>query len=369
MKKRALILAGIPWNTTIQRHHNFAFFLESLGYEVFFIESIPSSKFTIKKLIERIKKVNLSKENKPKVNASKINIQSERFINPMAGIFWTINKFQVKKLVNTIGNEFDVVINYLPINTTNYILESIKSDNIIYDCVRDFENWGGYPKNISDYEKKVILKSNVVTTDSYYLTNKIKNRYKDKKCVQILPTIDEKQIAVLRKGKVKDKIKNILYFGTVGSHLDIDIFDQLIQDGYNIHIIGEIYPGLKLNEGVIHHGFVSDLEMLAKKIVEHADAIIIPYKGNMDGVIPAKLMQCIATGLPIFINRFYDSEVLEKYLYVYKNYTELEDKIKGYSKDKHNEIKKDMITFSVENREELQFEKLRLVINRSLGDV
>lgn len=358
--KKALILSGIPWNTTIQRHHKMAFFLSDLNYEVYFIESIPSSKFTLKKLYQKIsRKFNKSNNTNKNVSNKSINIVNKRFINPMKGLFWISNKYQADNLLRKIGNDFDVVINYLPINTTLYISEHINVKKYIYDCVRDFSNWGGYPEDILQLEKKVANMSDLILVDSYYLLNKMKNNYPKRDVLQILPTVDETLISTLKKSEISKNIRNILYFGAVGDHIDVNILNKLSIQGYNIHIIGEVYPGIKLNQNINYHGFVNDLNELAKLIVQNSDAIIIPYKGNMDGVIPAKLMQCIATGLPVFINKFYDSDILKHYLYVYKDYSNLLYKIENFNITSHDKIRNEMMKFLKENSEENQFLRLQ----------
>ncbi len=286
-----------------------------------------------------------------------------KFVNPMNGLFWLINKHKSNRLISNIGDEFDLVVNYLPVNTTYYIIDNLKAKKNIYDCVRDFENWGGYPKNINDIEGKIVWKSDIILTDSFYLTNKMKERYPYKEVLQVLPTISKEQEAIISNSKVKEKIVNILYFGTIGDHVDVEILNMLAEDGYQIHVIGEIYSGIKLNGKIIMHGFVNDSNLLAEMIVNYADAVIIPYRGNMNGVIPAKLMQCIATGLPIFISKFYDSVVMKKLLYVYDNYNDLKYLIENYNKENHLIIKNKMVEFNKNNSEEFQFGKLTLMLN------
>lgn len=358
--KKVLILSGIPWNTTIQRHHKMAFFLRDLGYEVFFIESIPSSKFTFKKLYQKVsRKFDKSNNTNKNISNQNIHILNKTFINPMKGLFWEINKYQANKLMREIGKDFDIIINYLPVNTTLYISKNTNTKKYIYDCVRDFSNWGGYPDDILIIEDKIVNISDLILVDSYYLLNKFKKNYPKIEILQILPTVNKELIHVLEKSEINKKIQNILYFGAVGDHIDIKILNELAKEGYTVHIVGEIYPGIKLNENIIYHGFVNDLKELAGVIVENSDSIIIPYKGNMDGVIPAKLMQCMATGLPIFINEFYDANILRDYLYVYENYSNLIYKIKNFNFTSHMETRKKMWSFLEENSEENQYLKLK----------
>lgn len=355
MKKKVLILAGIPWETTIQRHHQIASFFYKMGYEVFFVEKIPSSKFSFKKAINRINRKKIIKAEFER--NMEINVINPKFINPMNGVFFLYNKMKIKKLIKNIGNEFDIVINYLPVNTTYEILKLVNAPIVVYDCVRDFQNWGEYPSNVANIEENIVNKADFILTDSYYLTNKIKKNY-NKNAFQILPMVDKNQIEILNQCKIKNKITNIIYFGAINNHIDCEILNNLAKDGYKVHIIGEIQNSYNFEQNVILHGFTNNLIHLSNLIVKYADAIIIPYKGNMDGVIPAKLMQCFATGLPIYICKFYDSVKLEELLYLYTDYQHLKKLIQNFDINMHSIVSKKMLQFSKINSEELQFKKL-----------
>lgn len=341
---KALILSGIPWNTTLQRHHKISTWLKEMNYDVYFIEAIPSSKFSFKKVLLRLFKIFNKKTN---VNIEKnVKVFNGKFLTPDK-IFTKYNNKKINKLFEKIPKSYDIVVNYLPISTTYNILSNISYDFLIYDCVRDFENWGGYPSNVNYYENKIIEKSNIVLTDSFYLTNK-------KNGVQFLPSLTRKQYDVFKNNIKPDKIKNIVYFGQIDKHIDIDILKKL-SSNYNIHLIGN--SNIKLNFPYISHGFISDKEKLAIEISK-CDAIIIPYKGNMDGVIPAKLVESLASNLPVFISPFYDSEKLNKYCYVYHNYDELLDLIRNYKKEQ-KEYPEDII---LDNLEDIQYERFKKLI-------
>lgn len=332
MKKKVLILAGIPWDTTIQRHHNISWFLEENNYDVYFVEKIPSSNFSFKKLKSALKN---RANNKLEVPSKGVKRYKTSFFNPHKGILKKYNKVKTKKIIKEVGNDFDIVITYLPINTTFLFLNEIKYKFLIYDCVRDFTNWGGYSKDIAKIEEELSKKVDLILTDSYYLTNKYKN-YKYK-TVQILPTIDTESVNILTKAIIKKQIKKIVYFGAVGQHINYNIFNKLSTLDYEVHIIGNVDLDIqeKLSKKIVSHGFVNDLQELSRKIISIADAIIIPYKGDMNGVIPAKLMQCISTGLPIYINEFYDSLALDDLLYIYRDETELVKLLSQYSIGNH----------------------------------
>lgn len=342
--KKALILSGISWNTTLQRHHKIANWLKKMGYDVVFVESIPSSRITFRKVMSKLKSkfIKSSKIN----NKREVKIVNGKFLPP---VFYLniINNIKVKKMLKKTGKDYDIVVNYLPIYTTSKIIDNISYNKLIYDCVRDFENWGGYPKNIKKYENELMKKADIILTDSFYLTIK-------KNGIQFLPSLSEEQLKIFAKKKPVSKIKNIVYFGQIDVHIDLDILKR-ISESYDVHIIGN--SKVALNFKYKNHGFISDKIKLAKEIIKY-DAIIIPYKGNMDGVIPAKLIESLASNMPVFISSFYDSEQIKDYCYVYHTEEELLSLLKNY-----NQIsKKNVEKFVLSNTEESQYERFKEVL-------
>ena len=363
-KKRALILSGIKWNDTLQRHQSIAVTLTELGYVVYFVEGIISSSFSVKKLFNHFKC--LKTDNKELKNdvPQDINIISAKYVNPNSGIFRAINCRETNKVIDRIGETFDLVINYLPIYTTYDFLNKIKYEMLIYDCVRDFQNWGGYPKDIQKIESWLGEKADYIFTDSYYLTNKMIGKWGDK-VFQILPTIDNS----LCNEQQKDlsEIRDIGYVGTLGKHIDVCLLKKLVNRGYRFHLFGRVE--IPLDFEVANHGYYSDLKMLFAQVFQSVDAIIIPYKGNMDGVIPAKTMQCLASGLPVFISEFYDSRRLEQYMYVYKNDIDLMGKIANFNKEDFLAKRSRAIGFIQENTTGKLMDRLGEILNEHQSSV
>lgn len=324
--KKVLFLAGVYWDDPIQRYQQFAKYLEMCDCKVYFVEHIVSSNFTLRKFVDAIKVQKGKSRKKPNKKPGNLIVYNVNFVNPQRGAFDYINRKKVDALVRKIGTAFDVVINYLPISTTRYIVERLEYNLLIYDCVRNFSGWGGYPKNIQLEEKRLIQKANKIFTDSYYLTNQMKAKT-DKEVVQFLPIANEAWIKGCKKKKIR-KIKKVAYFGSVAKHIDQNAFKVLAAEGIEVHIWGNLLGKLDFN--YIYHGYQNNLEILAHQICATADALILPYAGSMDGVIPAKMLQCLATGLPVYISSFYDSRKLANYIYVYHNYSELVHKIRNF---------------------------------------
>lgn len=360
--KKALILSGIYWNDSFQRHQQFTLYLLKMGYEVYFIEHIISTKFSIKKFINIL--LNYKKDKKI-INNSKpknLHVLNMKFINPQNGFFKLINYIKVLKLLKIIEEKkFDLIINYLPINTTRFILEKVFTSKLVYDCVRDFENWDGcIKKNIKIEEKLLFEKSDIIFTDSYYLKEKLKKS--NKKIIQFLPVANDYWIRGCQRVKKVTQIRKIGYFGTIGKHIDTEILKKLKKDNYELHFWGIKEKGMKFQD-YVYHGYKDNLTELAEEIIENVDAIILPYNKLLKGVIPAKMLQALTTFLPVFMVEFYDSKKLKEYIYIYNNYIDLREQLKNFSEEdffiKKNKIK----DFLRDKNEEKQFKLFEESIN------
>lgn len=329
LHKSCLILSGIAWDDTYQRHQLISESFIKLGFEVTFIENIVSSAFSLKKLFYRLNTKNGTAIKRNNRDAN-LKVIPSGFVNPNGGIFALYNFSKERSLIHKIDNHYDVVIVYVPVRTTIELLSKIKYDLLIYDCVRDFENWGGYPKNLVKIENRIIKNSDFILTDSYYLTNKIKKK-KAGKVRQLLPTVSGGMLKVGWKKNIPNIIKDIGYMGTIDSHIDINCLKLLIKLGYRVHLFG--VSDIKLDIKIIDHGYFNNFENLAIEMKENVDALIIPYNQRLDGVIPAKTMQCLAMGMPVFVRSFYDADKLSDYFYVYDSVTDLINIVQSFSAD------------------------------------
>lgn len=324
--KRAIILSGISWNDSYQRHHQMAFALQELGYSVYFINNIPSSNFTLVKLCRKILYIFRMRRHNIKNSIGDVNVFNLHLLWPGTGLVKYWNSLIVKLLFSSIPISFDVVIAYLPISTTFSFLDRIRYEILIYDCVRNFVGWKGYPNSVAKLEKDLIFKSSFVFCDSFYLLNNLIKISPKSSIHQILPSLPA-GISPLPL-KYPSNIKRLAYIGTLSSHNDLNLIKKLLNIGFVINLYGILDADLGDNfNNFIYRGYYTDFEKLQEIVGCENDAIIIPYIGNMDGVIPAKLPFVLSVGIPVFISSFYDSIHLNSIMYVYENESDLLDKI------------------------------------------
>jgi len=370
-KKTILILTGISWDDTWQRHQQVAKILLESGNNVIFWERIPSSAFSFKKVFQRIFLL-LKKRNKVRSkienNTPENLLRIKTFLLTPGGFLPSlINNIFIKKFTaNEFKNkEIDLVINYLPVKTTLQIIENINYKYLWYDCVRAFTEWGGYPKSIQQDESKLVGMVDDILVDSFYLKDYI-NRIYDKKAVQLLPFVEESDFLLAKKMvRENSEISSFAYFGSLDSHINLDIMLKLADNGYKIHIFGILYIPEKLidHKNIFYHGYFNNTNEMFSAILAKSDAILIPYKGNMNGVIPAKMVQALAMLRPVFISEFYDSLKLKEKCYIFNSYETLLNEINSFDNDSFNKIRKPLILKFIANNFESSFrEKINKLI-------
>jgi hypothetical protein len=360
MTKKALIISGIFWHDTWQRHQNIAMALIEQGYKVDFVAGVKSSGITLKKSISVIKSKLAENKN---INANSTKNYKPTHLNeisafnlPYAGV---LTRRAVNKIAPELSDYYDIVICYIPSPLSLKIIAAVNYKTLIYDCVRNFAQWPGIAPAVLSSEKKLITMANQIWVDSFYLLNQLKTQHN--KVVQILPTIN-KELQV--QTKVRTKINKLAFFGSVASHFDTAVLNTCKKLGIELYIWGKDELQLSQQYSFVHYqGYETNEPRLLNNILANTDGIIIPYKGCMDGVIPAKIMQSLSTYLPVFISSFYDSKQLADYLYCYQNQQQLEQQLTGFDFVEHNKKSAAIKTFVASNTQQALKNKLHVLIN------
>ncbi|EOY4909551.1 hypothetical protein [Vibrio alginolyticus] len=344
---KVLIISGVGWNENYQRQQKIATEICNLGHEVDYMQGFVTSKFKFSKFKSYINKVFI---NQPKTKITKIQNEKPKelsinsiFTLPSTNIvFDLINSSLVKKK----SQHYDFVISYLPVKSVHHYISSLPNNPyVIYDCVRNFPEWPGYPSDMIKQEKEFIDIVDDIWVDSFWLKDKFENYGFNPK--QLLPTID---LSVFNKTKQSvSKIKKIVYYGLISHKIDLEAIKILLDSDYDITFIGPKESNVVLDERIRHIPQSSQKDIV-KHVYENADALIIPYvSSGMDGVIPAKTIECLSFGIPTFLSSFFDSQKLNDYFYVYRDSNELKNMIKNFDKNEFDARRLRSLAFVREN--------------------
>ncbi|MDI3428899.1 hypothetical protein QLG02_00955 [Aeromonas sp. V90_14] len=325
MTKRALFISGIAWNATYQRHQLNANILAELGYQVDFLQSCKTSRLGFSKIfyflfLKLIKGFGFNKKCiMHNVKNSNIRVITSNFLPPGGKLNLLCNRLVFMLLLGRkLHRKYDVVFYYVPIDILRF-LERSEDTLVIYDCVRAFSQWGGYDERLYENEKELVDSADHILCDSYYLKEiHLPSIANSKEIEQLIPPVEVKRKEFTTEYK---RINKVGYFGSISEHIDVEVFFSLIEQGYEIYYWGGDESLLPVE--VNRMGYEADQNLLLQQIVDTCDALIIPYKGAMNGVYPAKLSISLSSGLPVYCSSFYDSNRLSDILYVYSSSNEL----------------------------------------------
>lgn len=334
MKKKALILSGVHWDSPWQRHHIVSERLVEAGYSVDFVGGIITSKFTLKKLIKKLFIMFFAMINKVDGrhrNRSIVNVISAFYFPPgiCSLLFDSVSK---KMLLRQISSSYDLVVVYTPRRLTYNLLKEISCQKVVYDCVRDFSVWEDIGQEVCRFELRLLSIVDAVWCDSNWIERKLTCQLnglgRELGVNKIYPTLPREIFnSMSREMFHHPNIKSVLYFGSFSDHVDIKAFDVIHSLGYEINFIG--VSDVEIPCYINKFGYTESQSDLFKKIIDLSEVIIIPYSGNMDGVIPSKLMLSLASGRKVVISSFYDSRCLVENpelfgsLFVYESYADL----------------------------------------------
>ena len=228
MKENFVIISNIEWGFLKQRHQFLAEQLSEQGANVIFIESSAKRNpklNDIPRILDRLQKVIFTKKSKESdsdnttadtnTNNSKVNIITPFVLPSTLSIFRLFNKLlflkPLKKKINSKikKEQTTTVICYLPSSTSFELIESVKPDRVVYDCVSNFEALKNMPKDTVQLENKLIELADVTYVDCDFLYEK--HKQKANKICLLEPGVDFELFANLNAGKEIKEIRNIGY--------------------------------------------------------------------------------------------------------------------------------------------------------------
>ncbi len=300
-----VILSSIKWDFLWQRHQIIAEYFAN-DTDVTYIETTGLRNPNFNKSMERFVRGMTYKKKKQNITTVKtLTIHPPIVAPPTNPFFRSLNRtFFVPNLaakIQSYSNKPILFITYLPTTTSLYLLEKLKPAVSIYDCVLNFENFPGVPKDIHKTEDTLIEAVNLLIVDSTYLLDKHKNK-KYTMIKQIPAAVD---FDLFSKGYSDEEPKGkrliATYFGGIDSYrIDWNLIEHVLQVGITVQLIGPAPDGFPISHpNLIYRKPLPHLEL--PEALKESDVLLLPYKVTefMKGTFPAKLYECFATGKPI----------------------------------------------------------------------
>ena len=288
--------------------HHFSRFLDCNGFQVFFIEKSPQRwpKKIIPDLFDWLRK-RKQLASKTFTN-NNIHIITPRWLPP-AKWLRILNRFIIKRDVNKInrlrvnGSSPPILIIFPPTyNAIDFI-------DLIHPKATAYINNFNYEAN---NVMRDLLKSEIVILSRcnafYGLTNFCSNRIKSLAPMNTTytcpPGVNYNLFHQAFRGDESIVCKTAFYFGGIGYHLDLSVYDALADSGIHVVMDGIVDPSIKDRLNTKFEIRPPSTHSQLPTILREADILIIAYKNTeyMKGVFPAKFYECLATGKPLLVS-------------------------------------------------------------------
>lgn len=341
IKNRDVVfISNIEWSLQWQRHQIFATFFTQICRKVIFVESHGKRNPTIKdlpRICDRAFRFVKSQGRKKQKKEGKSPPENLTVVAPFVlpstwGVFRRINRrIFIPILVQSIKNQGlknPIVMNYLPTQTSIDFIEQLEPLLAVYDCVENFPEYPGVPKDTAKLETHIFGSADMIFTDSNFLFDKASRYREDVK--RVLPGVDYNHFAKADTGSYRSPIQSICFFGGINDRrIDFELVSGIAKLGnFTIDMIGPVdskVPTFPSN--VVFHGPVDYSEL--PEHLKSCDCFLFPYKITefTKGIIPAKLFECFATGKPVITTPLPSFLDYEELMYICKTADEVKDTI------------------------------------------
>jgi glycosyltransferase involved in cell wall biosynthesis len=324
--EKLLYLMHVPWGWVKQRPHFIAEYLNRYYNLHVLYENTDR-----KELLVENGSTNLDVEELYKVSSNEYGLFKRYLIFFYRHITnKTIRKRELQKIIS----DYDIIWVTHP-KFIHLIKKRPENSIVVYDCMDDileFPMCRSNPKirqQALEEEKNLIENCDIIFTSALNLKKKLIQRYQTKKEIHVINNgifIDEKQDLPLNlipsiENSFNSKSHKIVYIGTIGEWIDIDIIMESLKQFQNIEYVffGPLYVKLPEHEGISYLGPVEHKYVF--KIMEKADVLIMPFKIDelTLSVNPVKLYEYIYSCKPAIATEYGETKQFSEYVYLYKN--------------------------------------------------
>lgn len=298
-----LILSSVEWDAVRQRHHAWAERFAAAGRRVFFVENTGFRAPGLRDAARVGRKVAglLAPKAARRLNPvpKGVVIVNPLVLPPTGGALRAVNDAVLvprlaAKLADLGLGPAPLAICYLPTATTLSLLDAVKPSKVVYDCVDNFAGHPSPPLDLRTTEDALLARAALVTVTSPGLFHRMNARHR--RVLELHHGVSERFFL----GAAPAGFSRACYFGTLWSALDYAAVAALAEAGVEVLMAGprrEAPPPLP--KGVTFRDAVPHAQL--PRLLEDRTVLLLPYAKTAynEGVAPAKLYECLATGRPV----------------------------------------------------------------------
>lgn len=370
-KAPVVILSSIDWNATWQRHQAFAYLWAKDGRRVFFVENLGFRAPRLsdwRRVARRVFSAFRGSLVRRPVTPEGVELVSPWVLPPTNKLFRKLNsRFFAPALgwrLRQRGLEArPIVVCYLPTSTTLDLLDELEPLAAVYDCVDNFHGHPDAPRNLTQTEEALLRRVDAVVTTSPMLTQAQAKRHR--RVVEIHQGVEQKFFIDAQGRRPPRKL---CYFGTIWEALDFDAIRELAAAGLEIDLIGPLKSAPPLPENVRILPPVAHAEL--PKRLKRYDGLLLPYRDSEynKGVVPAKLFECLATGLPVLAARLSGLERYSRVMPLLERPSDWRGAVEGLAEQENEERRARRVELARAHTQDAAFARLRAVLEEALRE-
>jgi glycosyltransferase involved in cell wall biosynthesis len=316
-----VIVSTNDWNGYWFQRQEFATRFAAEGHRVFFINRIPQRIPGAGRIIRRLfaEKKSFSLANPVPEG---VRVLSIRLLPPLE-VFRGVNRLFLRRFWGKWGEEekpkSPLLITYQPSYSVLDLSRILKPQRTVYINTHNYDEDPACPKALLKSEKLLTASADVLLADSQANQKRL-TRYNPAVTVgRAMPGVDYARFSQAFRGDEARRVKKIVFFGDIGKHLDLTIYNSLAED-FEVVFIGRADP-LSLPQISPRITICPPVKpSLLPEALKEADVLTIFYRISpyIENIIPAKLFECLATGKPVFVSNLPEAEAFQEGLYYYR---------------------------------------------------
>ncbi len=299
-KQSILILSNVDWEGLWYQKQEIACRFAQEGHSVWYINRTLQRWPRWHHLKSRIRLRRVHDEGRSSNGA--IRILSPLWLPPVPA-FRLVNRWLIRRSLAKAGiPSGGWLVTYVPTQNTLDVVTLVKPNRLAYVCVHNYDA-APVVRDLLRAERELCHQADLILADSAFNFRRLERLAPGRTVYKLPPGVDALPFSQAYRGDEAIRRQNMVYFGSIGPHLDLLLYGEMARH-LKVTFIGTISSdlrepipdGIELRPAVVHN-------RLAEALVD-ADMLALFYRPTayMDGVLPAKFFECLATQKPILVS-------------------------------------------------------------------
>jgi len=303
LKPRDIVfMASRDWEGLPLQSHFLAEGYARRGHRVFYINQ------TLQKWprLEHFRKRFLSGRSTGRVDSYADRVQGVQpvtmLLGPPESWLRPLNRRLIRRALAPYWIESPAFVSWVPTYNCLDMMALLKPYRTAYVNYHHFEADDVLPA-LLEAERKVVASVDLLFTDSLFLNRRISEMSGGREVHRSMPGVYLEPFRTARRGDELERRRHVMYFGEIGTHLDLDAYNTLAEH-YDVTMVGVLTSAARerLSSRVTVRPPVSVFDL--PDVLRDADVLATLYLDSpyMLGVLPSKFFECLATGKPLLVS-------------------------------------------------------------------